>query len=236
MHNSINYHPYRPAYYQLHRIIKQANKGLWQNILIGIVGLWCGLCTIAQAAEPLTPSKKILIVGDSLGASYGVATESSWANLLSNRLAQQSPAYSVINASISGDTSSSARSRLPALLAQHQPNIVIIELGGNDGLRGLPVEMIERNLSNMVETTQASNAKVLLLGITLPKNYGTAYIHQFDKMYHKLAKNYHVSVLPFLLKDIAGHAGMMQNDGIHPTAAAQPKILENIWPLLKPLL
>lgn len=175
----------------------------------------------------------LLVMGDSLSAAYGIEQQEGWVSLLESRLDGKAH---IINASISGETSSGGASRLPDLLGQHQPDIVLLELGGNDGLRGLPPRQFEANMAGMIEASQAADAEVLLLGIDIPPNYGQAYRDAFTGVYYRLADDFEVPLVPFLLESIALDASLMQNDGIHPTAAAQPRILENIWPELAAML
>ncbi len=181
----------------------------------------------------------ILVVGDSLSAEYGLQRGTGWVALLEKRLAAQKMQRSVINASISGDTTSGGRSRLPALLAQHKPGIVVIELGGNDALRGLPLTMTQGNLSEMTRAAQKAGAKVLLVGMQVPPNYGTDYANRFAALFPAVAKANKAAVVPFMLKGVADGADptrMFQADRIHPRAEAHPIILDNIWPELKKLL
>lgn len=186
-----------------------------------------------MAAEP----RPLLVLGDSLSAAHNLPVDSGWVSLLDDRLATRpGPAPEVINASISGETSAGGLARLPALLDAHRPSVVVIELGGNDGLRGLPPEQLRDNLGAMIALSREAGAKVLLLGIDLPPNYGRAYRDRFAAVYRELAERFEVPLLPFLLEGVALEAGLMQADGIHPTAIAQPILLENVWPLLEPLL
>jgi acyl-CoA thioesterase-1 len=175
----------------------------------------------------------LLVMGDSLSAAYGIEQQEGWVSLLETRLNGKAR---VINASISGETSSGGASRLPDLLGQHEPDIVLLELGGNDGLRGLPPRQLEANMAGMIEASQAADAEVLLLGIDIPPNYGQAYRDAFTGVYYRLAEEFEVPLVPFLLEGIALDDNLMQNDGIHPTAAAQPRILDTVWPELAPLL
>jgi len=177
----------------------------------------------------------VLVLGDSISAGFGLDSSEGWVALLQERLAQQGLAQPVINASISGDTSAGGLSRLPALLAAHQPALLIIELGGNDGLRGLPPAQLQQNLAQMVTLGKNSGAQVLLLGMRLPPNYGKRYTDAFADTYAQVAAGQAVALLPFFLQGVAGVDGMMQADGIHPTAAAQPLLLDNLWPYLQAL-
>lgn len=176
----------------------------------------------------------ILIVGDSLSAAYGMEIGESWPSLLQQRLDENGYAYRVFNSSITGETTQGGLTRLPRLLERHDPAIVIVELGGNDGLRGLPLEVTGQNLSAMIELSQAAGARVLLAEMRIPPNYGRSYTERFNGTYHELAEQYGVTLLPFLLDDIALQPGMMLPDGIHPTAAAQPVILDKVWTALEP--
>ena len=181
----------------------------------------------------------ILVVGDSLSAEYGLQRGQGWVALMQVRLAQEKIPAQVINASISGDTTSGGRSRLPALLAQHKPTLVIVELGGNDALRGLPLAMTQDNLQAMVAAAKAAGAKVLLVGMQLPPNYGQSYTKQFSDSYSQVAKTQQVALVPFMLKGIADGPDalkMFQADRIHPVAAAHPMILDTLWPSVKKLL
>lgn len=178
----------------------------------------------------------ILVLGDSLSAAYGMDTKHGWVALLSERLQQQGRTYTVVNASISGETTAGARSRLDQLLARHIPDIVVIELGGNDGLRGLPLAEVRSNLSRIIETTLARGAKVLLIPIELPTNYGRAYTEGLREIYRDLAERFGVRKSPFILEGIADNPERMQEDGIHPKPEAQEAMLENVWPSLLPLL
>jgi acyl-CoA thioesterase-1 len=181
-------------------------------------------------------NRVILIIGDSLSAAYGMELGESWPSLLQRRLTQDGHAYRVFNSSIVGDTTEGGLSRLPRLLAGQRPDIVIIELGGNDGLRGLPLEVTRKNLQSMIDQSQATGASIVLVGIQLPPNYGQTYTSRFSAMFLSLAADSKVSFIPFLLEGIALDPSLMQLDGIHPTAQAQPLLLQNIWPALEPLL
>lgn len=181
----------------------------------------------------------ILVVGDSLSAEYGLKRGSGWVALLEQRLAQEKIAARVINASISGDTTSGGRSRLPALLAQHRPTLVVIELGGNDALRGLPLSMTQDNLTAMTQAAQATRAKVLLLGMQVPPNYGQDYAAKFTATFTAVAQASKAALVPFLLKGIADGPDatrLFQPDRIHPVEAAHPTILNTVWPTIKKLI
>jgi len=178
----------------------------------------------------------VLIVGDSISAAFGLGTRQGWVALLEKRLKDQGFTDRVVNASVSGDTSAGGQARLPALLAEHKPEVVILELGGNDGLRGQPPRQLQQNLASMIDSSQAQGAKVLLLGMQLPPNYGVRYTQAFSQVYSELASEKKVALVPFFLDGVGGHPELMQADGLHPAAAAQGKLLENVWPTLKPLL
>jgi len=178
----------------------------------------------------------ILVVGDSLSAGYGIELRDGWVTLLQQRLTKQGYLHTVVNASISGDTTAGGRARLPDALKRHRPQIVILELGGNDGLRGLSLRETRANLGAMIKAAQTARAQVLLVGIHLPPNYGPDYAGKFHAIYHDLARIHNTALVPFLLDGVALTPGLMQPDGIHPRAAAQPRLLDNVWPSLEPLL
>jgi acyl-CoA thioesterase-1 len=193
----------------------------------------------AQAANATPPARTILVVGDSLSAEYGLRRGEGWAALLQARLSTEKSDAQVINASISGDTTAGGRSRLPALLTLHKPGLVVIELGGNDALRGLPLAQTQDNLQAMAVAAKAAGAKVLLLGMQVPPNYGQTYAKQFSDVFSQVAKSQKAALVPFLLKGVADGPDalkMFQADRIHPVAAAHPTILNNVWPTLKKLL
>lgn len=181
-------------------------------------------------------ARPILVLGDSLSAAYGIPVESGWVNLLNDRIAKQSTARKVINASISGETSSGGLARLDALLAQHKPALVLVELGANDALRGLPIDEPTRNLTTIIERSRKAGAKVLLIGIEIPINYGPQYRDSLRNMYQGLAKQFKLPLVPFLLDGVALDPSLMQADGLHPTAAAQPQVLETVWNFVAPML
>ena len=178
----------------------------------------------------------LLVVGDSISAAFGLDSRQGWVALLEKRLVQEGFEHQVVNASISGDTSAGGAARLSALLVEHKPELVIIELGGNDGLRGQPLAQLQQNLASMVEQSQQAGAKVLLLGMKLPPNYGVRYTTAFAQVFTDLAEQKQVPLVPFFLEGVGGVPGMMQADGIHPTEAAQEILLDNVWPTLKPML
>ncbi|WP_077002935.1 arylesterase [Variovorax sp. KK3] len=191
-------------------------------------------------AQPTGGGKPvILVVGDSLSAEYGLKRGEGWVPLLEKRLAEQKIAATVVNASISGDTTSGGRARLAALLTQHRPTHVVLELGGNDALRGLPLAGTEDNLTQMTKAAQAAGAQVLIVGIQVPPNYGSDYTRRFEAIFTKVAGSTKAALVPFLLKGIADGpeaTTLFQADRIHPTAAAQPRMLENVYPTLRKML
>lgn len=192
-----------------------------------------GIITICSLPA-FASAKTILILGDSLSAGYGIDAKQGWVNLLQQRLDQQYPKqHKVVNASVSGETTSGALARLPKLLQTYQPEIVVIELGGNDGLRGQPPQMIQKNLAQLVQLSQKQKASVLLFGMKIPPNYGTAYSNAFEKNYKVVSQQYKVKLLPFFLEGIAGHKNLIQNDQIHPNAKAQPILLNLAYPYIK---
>ena len=178
----------------------------------------------------------ILVVGDSLSAAYGLPVEEGWVDLLQERLDARYGDWNLINASISGDTTAGARARLPQAMQRHHPDILILELGGNDGLRGLPLPEMKANLSAMIGVAREHRSRVLLIGMQLPPNYGRRYTERFEQVYRELANEQDVELLPSLVADIGTRAALMQADGIHPNAAAQPLIMDRVWRHLQPLL
>jgi acyl-CoA thioesterase-1 len=177
----------------------------------------------------------VLVFGDSLSAGYGIAVQQSWPALLAERLRQQKPPRDLVNASISGETTAGGRSRLPAVLERHRPAVVILALGANDGLRGLPLAETRANLTQMVRAAKTSGARVLLVGMRLPPNYGPEYTRDFSALFATLARQEKTALLPFLLEPIALDDAAFQADRLHPTAAAQPKILDHVWKSLQPI-
>jgi acyl-CoA thioesterase-1 len=192
---------------------------------------------IVASASARAEAPVILVFGDSISAGYGLArVEQGWVELLKTRLDAQGYGYQVVNASVSGETTAGGLARLPRALELHHPNIVILELGGNDGLRALPIPQMRANLKQMIELATAAGAKVLILGMRMPPNYGQQYTDQFAMVFSDLARDKKLPLVPFLLTDIALTPTLLQGDDIHPNAAGQPVLLENVWPLLKPLL
>ena len=191
---------------------------------------------LAASASAYSAPKTVLVLGDSLSAEYGLARGAGWVALLAQKLKAEKIDAAVVNASISGETTSGGRTRLPALLRQHHPDIVVIELGANDGLRGLPVAAAEANLRAMIEAARRSPARVLLVGMRMPPNYGRAYTERFVGMYGKLAGENKVPLVPFMLAGVAEQPALFQADRLHPSAAAHPTILANIWPQFAALI
>jgi acyl-CoA thioesterase-1 len=210
-----------------------------KELLLLLILLWSLVAPI-QNTTPLlaaTQEKKTLIVlGDSLSAAYGMAPKQGWVHLLAQRLQNQGYNYQVRNASISGDTTSGGRSRLSQVLQPVKPAIVILELGANDGLRGLSLKEMQQNLADMIVKSQQAGANVLLLGMRIPPNYGKAYTERFQQIYPELATQYGVSLVPFFLEGVADKRALLQEDNLHPTVEAQVKILENVWEKLEKML
>lgn len=192
---------------------------------------------VAQAASATPVSQKTLLVyGDSLSAAYGLEIQQGWVSLLQEKLHQTKSGWKVVNLSISGETTAGGLSRLPAALEEHRPELMLLELGANDGLRGTSLKSISGNLEQMIQLAQKKNVEVLLFEMMIPPNYGPAYTRQFTRVFHDLGEQYTVQVVPFFLDGVAGHPELNQPDGIHPTAKAQPKIFDNVWPRIKAAL
>jgi acyl-CoA thioesterase I len=195
-----------------------------------------GLALVLLQTPVFAANNTILVFGDSLSAGYGLARDEGWTHLLQNRLQEHAIKAQIVNASISGETTSGGLSRLADTLKQHQPKLVILELGANDGLRGLPVRDMQTNLAQMISLCQQQKAVVLLLGMRIPPNYGGAYSKAFSASYSSLAQQFKVALVPFFLDGVAGNPALIQDDGLHPLAIAQPKLLDNIWLELQPML
>lgn len=178
----------------------------------------------------------ILVFGDSLSAAYGLRPEQGWVALLAQRLHSQGYGYQVVNASVSGETTEGGLTRLPRALRLHRPQLVVLELGANDGLRGLPVAATRDNMARMVQLARGAGARVLLIGIRIPPNYGPRYTQEFAAVFPALANQYHLPLVPFLLQGVALDATRMQQDGMHPNARGEPQVLDTVWPYLRPLL
>ncbi|MBT8063354.1 MAG: arylesterase [Gammaproteobacteria bacterium] len=202
---------------------------MMRSFLLILLLFWAP--SVLYAEEPV-----ILIVGDSLSAGYGMKLEQSWPRLLQRHLDDEGQKYRVMNASITGDTTQGGLNRLPGLLSRHQPRLVIIELGGNDGLRGLGLQVTRNNLTGMIEQSIQAGARVLLAGIQLPPNYGSAYTDRFRDMFRELAEKFDIMLVPFFMESVALNPDLMQGDGIHPNARAQPVLLQNVLDVLEPAL
>lgn len=194
------------------------------------------LFAAAYSVAAHAQSQTVLIVGDSLSSGFGVDSDKAWVALLQSRLEAEGYGYRVVNASISGDTTGGGLRRLPRALAQHEPDIVVLELGGNDGLRGTPVDIIRRNLAQMIELARERGAAVILAGMQMPPNYGSAYTEAFAGLYRELAVDFGVALVSFFLEGVALDPTFMQADGIHPNEAGQPILLQNVWQVLEPKL
>ncbi len=204
-----------------------------QGCLHGLRWLFCAWIIACLPAFGLAPAERtLLVLGDSLSAAYGMPHDQGWVALLEQRLAQDEAPVRVVNASISGETTVGGLARLPRLLEQHQPDVVLVELGGNDGLRGFPIRQLRDNLLRMAEMARESGATVVIAGMHIPPNYGRSYTEQFHQSFIDTAAATDALLVPFLLDNVATRAELMQEDGIHPTAEAQPVILDNLWPTL----
>jgi acyl-CoA thioesterase-1 len=202
-------------------------------ILLTLVGP--APCLLVQANDA-GGKPVILVLGDSLSAGYGVPVDATWVALLQRRLASQGYGYRVVNASVSGETTGGARGRLPRALELHKPEVVVLELGGNDGLRGLPLRQVRENFEAMIGAARAAGARVVIVGMRMPPNYGAEYANQFHALYGELAAKHQAPVVDFFLEGVALDDRLMQPDGIHPTRAAQPRLLDNLWPALEKVL
>lgn len=195
-----------------------------------------GVFVLAMLATPLQAAT-ILVFGDSISAAYGLETGEGWVHLLQQKLDKTAPGkHQVFNGSLSGETTSGGVRRLPALLKKHSPDVVVIELGGNDGLRGQPPALMEKNLKQMIVDARKAGARVILLGMKIPPNYGKAYTQAFEKVFEQVARDTNVPLHPFFLEGVGGNPFLMQRDGVHPTAKAQPRLLQNAWPLISKAL
>ncbi|MCC7461653.1 MAG: arylesterase [Gammaproteobacteria bacterium] len=190
----------------------------------------------ADAALPARPAPVLMVYGDSLSAGYGLSPGRGWVDLLGRRLADEGYEFRLVNASVSGETTAGGLERLPRAIDVHRPAVVILELGANDGLRGLPPEATRQNLARMVQLLRSRGARILLVGIRLPPNYGPRYSSEFDALYQAVATRERVALVPFLLDGVATQRALMQDDNLHPNERAQPRLLENIWSRLRPLL
>ena len=211
----------------LRQLLLRCAAVLWFSVLS---------CSLAQAAAQSGSAPVILILGDSLSAGYGVRVDATWVALLQKRVSDEGYGYIVVNASISGETSGGARTRLSRALELHKPAVVVIELGANDGLRGLPLKQVRANFEDMLRQVQSAGARAVLIAMRLPVNYGPAYAEQLNGMYAQLGKEFSVPVVPEFIESVALDPTLMQDDGLHPNAQAQPKLLDAVWPTLKGLL
>ena len=198
--------------------------------------IFCLSCSIYFSSWAADENLTLLVYGDSLSASYGIEQEQGWVNLLKIKLLSQEFPVDVVNGSVSGETTTGGLARLPAMLDSYQPELLILELGGNDGLRGLPLDLMRENLASMIDLAKANGAEVILTGIQIPPNYGPRYTAPFFDTYATLAEQKSLPLVPFLIEGIPQQPELMQNDGIHPRAEAQLMILDNVWPILKPQL
>lgn len=189
-----------------------------------------------QASFVATDPRTVLVMGDSLSAAYGLSAAQGWVALTAQRVAKERPEWRVVNASISGETTAGGAARIVDAVVRHRPSVVVIELGANDALRGLPLRQTRRNLARMIGAAQGIGAKVLLVGMRIPPNYGPEYTVEFERGYRELAQRFGTALLPFLLQPIAADRGNFQGDNMHPVAAAQPRIRDHVWPALEPLL
>jgi len=229
--------PYYDAATRLLRCWRCWRCALWMIVPVLVLSVWTAHA--ANASPTTTPSSNaptILVLGDSLSAEYGLTRDTGWVALLAQRLSSSHPDYRIVNASVSGETTSGGVTRLPALLAAHKPRIVILELGGNDALRGLPLDLAEQNLTTMTRAVQAAGAQVLIVGMQIPPNYGRAYAERFRLLFKTVAQTHGAAQVPFLLAGFAEDASYFQPDRIHPNAAAQPLMRDHVWHALAPLL
>ncbi len=200
-----------------------------------LLGIFLALAAL-QAAEASAASAKIMVFGDSLSAAYGLSPQQGWVALLADKLATRHPPIPVVNASISGETTRGGLARIATDLASLKPTLVLLELGANDGLRGLPVRETRNNLEALIRAIRKTHAQVILIGLQIPPNYGPDYAREFREMYPQLAKEHKLALVPFLLEGIADQRELFQSDGLHPVAAAQPRLLANVWPLVEAAL
>ena len=217
------------------RLVAGWHKGAKSQLLAWLLLASFAWAPFALASSPAAP-RTLLVMGDSLSAAYGLSAQQGWVHLLGERFARQRPDWRVVNASISGETTAGGASRIAAALQQHDPDLVAIELGANDALRGLPLDLAGANLERMIEAAKSHGAQVLLIGIRIPPNYGPEYAAQLRAMYAGLAKEHGLPLVPFLLEPIAADRSNFQADNIHPVAAAQPALLDHVWKTLQPLL
>lgn len=217
---------------------QSSTRKTWTTVVLTLF-LFASTLAVAQTPETTTtkPSQRtVLVMGDSLSAAYGLAAEEGWVALLQKRLDTEKPQWRVVNASISGETTAGGASRIDSALKEHAPAVVAIELGANDGLRGLPLEHTRANLERMIAASKQSGAEVLLIGIRIPPNYGPDYAQAFDAIFAELAREQNTALLPFLLEPVVTDREAFLPDNLHPTAASQPKLLDHVWTQLSPML
>ncbi|WP_373419942.1 arylesterase [Herbaspirillum sp. RV1423] len=212
--------------------MKHAGQRQWRRLFAALLAM----PLLMLAASAYSAPKTLLVLGDSLSAEYGLARGSGWVALLDKRLQQEKLNTSIVNASISGETTIGGKTRLPALLSKHAPDVVIIELGANDALRGLQLEATQANLQALIDMSRAAKAKVLLVGMQIPPNYGADYTNKFMQLFPAAARQNKTALVPFFLKDVADKPALFQADRMHPNEQAQSTLLDNVWPALKPLL
>jgi acyl-CoA thioesterase-1 len=224
---------------------RNSSLAVWRRVAVAalaltlsltVPGALAGSAPAASAAKPGPAARTVLVLGDSVSAGYGIKVEEGWVALLQQRLRQQGYGYRVVNASVSGETTTGGLARLPRALERHKPALVVLELGGNDGLRGLPLATTRANLLRMIQLSQQAGARVVLVGMKIPPNYGSRYARGFEQVFTDLARDHRLPLVPFLLDKVALTAGMMQDDGLHPTARGQPVMLDNVWPTLRTVL
>jgi acyl-CoA thioesterase-1 len=209
--------------------------GVWRGLVQRGVTIFLALAMLAAPALATEP-RTVLIMGDSLGAGYGLAANQGWVDLIAQRMKSTHPGWRVVNASISGETTAGGAARVAASLSRERPSVLVIELGANDGLRGLSLQQTRANLETMIRAGQAAKAKVLVIGMRLPPNYGPQYTRGFESNYSDLSRKYKTAFLPFLLAPIANDRDSFQEDNLHPVASAEPKLRDHVWPALLPLL
>ncbi len=214
-------------------------RGWWQTVFAAALlcaALMCGPIARAAAVGTPKPAQVVLVMGDSLSAAHGLAESQGWVALMAQKMASETPGWRIVNASISGETTAGGASRVARELALHRPGLLVIELGANDALRGLPLVQMRANLLRMITAAQAAKAKVLIIGMRIPPNYGPAYTREFEASFRSVAEQKKVSLLPFLLEPIARDRTAFQDDNLHPVAAAEPKLRDHVWSALAPLL
>ncbi|MDZ7842025.1 MAG: arylesterase [Gammaproteobacteria bacterium] len=197
---------------------------------------WLCILLLASIAPAAASQSVILVLGDSLSAAHGMGEQQGWVHLLQERLDENGYPHTVVNASVSGDTTRDALSRLDSTIERHRPDIAIVELGGNDGLRAFPIDTIDRSLSLILEKLRENGAKIVLAGMRMPPNYGPVYTQAFEALYPRIADEFQAALIPFFMEEVATNPDFMQDDGIHPNAAAQPLLLDKVWPVLESLL